>query len=72
MLLLFYRLQESLTRAVDKNEALLEAIETAQSKALDMNATSNEATLLRNLRSRLAATHTPNAALKRDLPLFTG
>lgn len=67
---LLNRLQENLSRATDKNDALLEALETAESRALDFS--TSEMTLLRNLRARLAATHVPNAALKKDLPLFNG
>ena len=71
-----YRLEENLTKASDKNDALLESLETAEARALvsttsDSSLTS-EVTLLRNLRARLAASHAPNSALRRDLPTFTG
>ena len=68
-----FRIQENLTKSQDKNDALLEAIETAEARALDMHsASSGETNLLRNLRARLAATHSPNALLKQDLSTFAG
>lgn len=63
-------LQENLTKAETKNEALLEAIESSESKsAADQ---SSDAPFLRNLRARLAAAHAPNAALRRELGRFMG
>lgn len=71
---LIFRLQENLTKAIDKNDALLEALETSEARALASagDSVTSEVTLLRNLRARLAASHTPNSALRRDLPAFTG
>lgn len=71
--LLTYRIQENLCRAEDKNDALLEAIETAEARALDTSSpSSSETSLLRNLRARLAASHAPNALLKKDLNIISG
>ncbi|XP_019862856.1 PREDICTED: centrosomal protein of 290 kDa-like [Amphimedon queenslandica] len=67
---LLTRLEENLTKSQDKNDALLEAIETAETRALDMSASASELSLLRNLRARLAASHAPNAELKNDLPIL--
>lgn len=63
-------MQENLTKVQDKNETLLEAIETAEARALDISSSSSELSLLRNLRARLAASHAPNAELKNDLPII--
>ena len=36
------------------------------------SSSTSEVTLLRNMRARLAASHAPNSALRRDLPTFAG
>jgi chromosome segregation ATPase len=64
------RMADNLTKASDKNDALLEAIETSEARAMDASA--SDVTLLKNLRARLAASHTPNAQLKKDLSAFKG
>ena len=66
-----YRLQETLPKVLNRNEALLEAVESAETRAME-SSSSNEMTLLRNLRAKLAATHVPNASLRRDLTSFSG
>lgn len=63
-------LQENLTKAEAKNESLLEAIESSESKSTAGQ--TSDAPLLRNLRARLAAAHAPNAALRRELGRFMG
>ena len=60
-------LLENLTKATAKNEYLLEAIESSEAKVKQGGA---EAPFLKDLRARLAATHAPNAALRRDLAKF--
>lgn len=61
-----------MSKAEDKNDALMEGIETAETRAMaDTNSTS-DISVLRNLRARLAACHIPNAALKQDIPLLAG
>lgn len=73
LVLLLYRLQENLTRAIDKNDTLLEALETSEARILaSSDSDTSEVTLLKNIRARLAASHTPNSALRRDLPVFSG
>ncbi len=73
-LLLYYyyicRLQDSLTQATNKNNSLLESLETVESRAIDYN--NGELSLIRNLRARLSATHLPNAELRKSLPVFSG
>ncbi len=64
------RLHDSLTAATNKNNALLESLETVEARALDSS--SGELSLLRNLRARLSATHLPNVELRKLLPLFIG
>ena len=63
---LLTRLIENLTKATDKNEGLLESIESSE-----VRSSGAETGVLRNLRARLAATHAPNAALRRDLKTFS-
>ena len=63
---LLLRLTENLTKAVDKNEGLLESIESSEIKS-----SGAETGVLRNLRARLAATHAPNSALRRDFKTFS-
>lgn len=63
---LLLHLTENLTKAIDKNEGLLESIESSE-----MRSSGAETGVLRNLRARLAATHAPNAALRRDLKTFS-
>ena len=63
---LLTRLVENLTKATDKNEGLLESIESSE-----VRSSGAETGVLRNLRARLAATHAPNAALRRDLKTFS-
>ena len=63
---LLLRLIENLTKAIDKNEGLLEAIESSE-----IRSSGAETGVLRNLRARLAATHAPNSALRRDLKTFS-
>jgi len=63
---LLLRLIENLTKATDKNEGLLESIESSE-----IRSSGTETGVLRNLRARLAATHAPNAALRRDLKTFS-
>lgn len=65
------RLQETLPKVINRNEALLEAIESAETRAMETE-NSSVVALLRNLRARLAASHVPNASLRRDLLSFTG
>ncbi len=84
---LLQKIQENIARASNKNESLLEAIESSEAKASLSG--SNEVArtisvllltlsikfqvpLLRNIRARLAAAHTPNSALRRDLAFFSG
>lgn len=62
---LLIRLTENLTKAIDKNESLLESIESSE-----LRSSGAETVVLRNLRARLAATHAPNAALRRDFKTF--
>ena len=62
-------LQENLSKACAKNEALLEAIESSEAKSTEP---SSEVPFLRNMRARLAAAHAPNAALRRELSKFMG
>ena len=57
---------ENLTKAIDKNEGLLESIESSE-----LRSSGAETGILRNLRARLAATHAPNSALRRDLKTFS-
>jgi chromosome segregation ATPase len=64
---LLTRLQESLARAADKNDSLLEAIETTEARATREGQGGSEMSLLRNLRARLAACHAPNSNIQRDL-----
>ncbi|CAI8049949.1 hypothetical protein GBAR_LOCUS27483 [Geodia barretti] len=64
---LLARLQESLARAADKNDSLLEAIEATEARASREGQPESETSLLRNLRARLAASHTPNSNARRDL-----
>ena len=64
---LLLRLIENLAKAIDKNEGLLESIESSE-----VRSSGAESGVLRNLRARLAATHAPNAALRRDLKTFSG
>jgi hypothetical protein len=64
---LLTRLQESLARAADKNDSLLEAIETTEARATREGQGGSELSLLRNLRARLAACHAPNSNIQRDL-----
>lgn len=68
---LFSRLQENLSKSSDKNESLLEAIESSEAKAAETGV-NGEISVLRNLRARLAAVHTPSSALRRDLISFSG
>lgn len=63
---LLLRLIENLTKAIDKNEGLLESIESSE-----IRSSGAETGVLRNLRARLAATHAPNSALRRDLKTFS-
>ena len=63
---LLLRLTENLTKAIDKNEGLLESIESSEIKS-----SGAETSVLRNLRARLAATHAPNSALRRDFKIFS-
>lgn len=63
---LLLRLTENLTKAIDKNEGLLESIESSEIKS-----SGAETGVLRNLRARLAATHAPNSALRRDFKTFS-
>lgn len=63
---LLHRLIENLTKAIDKNEGLLESIESSE-----IRSSGAETGVLRNLRARLAATHAPNSALRRDFKTFS-
>lgn len=63
---LLLRLIENLTKAIDKNEGLLETIESSE-----IRSSGAETGVLRNLRARLAATHAPNSALRRDFKTFS-
>lgn len=63
-------MEDSLSKTVIKNNALLESLETVEARAIDSS--NGEMSLLRNLRARLSATHQPNAELRKCLPLFSG
>ena len=83
-------IQENITRSLDKNDGLLEAIESSEARATQTGSSEVrecslpscdamlfnfwffQAPLLRNLRARLAATHAPLGALRRDLATFSG
>ena len=73
MSVLLARLQDSIGRAADKNDSLLEAIESTEARASrESGSGEGEAALLRNLRARLAASHTPNSNARRDLSTVAG